>query len=169
MKSLPILKIFTVTKNEADLVEDFVTYHGSIFGYTNVVLIDNMSDCSQVLNLYKKFVKMGVTIERQKSYKGNSQGNAFTKFMSRHKKTCKFMVGVDTDEFIVNPGFSGSNNSKHFSTKQIKSKFDSYLNSLPRDATKFSMDTYYDSVPDPSSPRYIDQKIIRPVTDITTF
>lgn len=165
MKNL--VKIFTVTKDETDLINDFVLYHGSIFGYTNIVLIDNMSSCPIVLNLYRKFRNLGVNIESHASYEGNSQGQAFTKSMSRHKNTCRFLVGLDTDEFIQVPGFT--TDPFKWTSVHLKSKFEIYFNSLPKEATKFSMSTYYNSVPNTTSPGYIDQKLVRPATDTIYF
>ena len=38
-----MVKIFTMVKGESDIVEDWVLYHGSIFGYKNIYVIDNYS------------------------------------------------------------------------------------------------------------------------------
>lgn len=162
------VKIFTVTKNESDLIDDFVTYHGSIFGYTNIILIDNDSDCPIVLDLYNNFRKKGVIIEHCGSYQGNSQGEAFTTYMRRHRKYCNFMIGLDTDEFIQLPDFLSQNPLK-CNMENLKEKFSAYFKSLPKKATKFVVKTYFSSVPDPSDKSYIDQKISRPAREITHF
>ena len=38
-----MVKIFTMVKGENDIVRDWVKYHGKIFGYDNLFVIDNMS------------------------------------------------------------------------------------------------------------------------------
>ena len=37
------VKIFTMVKDEEDIIEYWINYHGSIFGYRNLYIIDNMS------------------------------------------------------------------------------------------------------------------------------
>ena len=166
-----IVKIFTVTKNETDLLEDFVHYHGSIFGYSNVVLIDNDSDCEIVLELYRKFRRMGVIVEKHSSYRGPSQGEAFTKYMSKYRHQCKFMVGLDTDEFIQFPDFMTitKNFSQKTSVPYLRNRFRAYFSGLRSDASKFNVVTYFNSVPDPSDITYKDQKVLRPARDIVHF
>ena len=160
-----IVKIFTVTKNETDLLEDFVQYHGSIFGFSNVVLIDNDSDCKVVLELYREFRRMGVVVEKHSSYRGQSQGEAFTKYMSKYRHQCKFMVGLDTDEFIQFPDLMHSCTS----VANLKNRFRAYFSGLRSDASKFNVVTYFNSVPDPSDITYKDQKVLRPARDIVHF
>ncbi|CAM9269753.1 unnamed protein product, partial [Sphacelaria rigidula] len=168
MKKKEIVKIFTVTKNEIDLIDDFVTYHGSIFGYSNVILIDNDSDCKVVLALYRKFRRLGVVVERHSSYRGTSQGEAFTKYMQKYSSQCKFMVGLDTDEFIQFPDFLEMDPDKT-TVPYLRNRFRAYFAGLRRDASKFHVVTYFNSVPDPSSAKYSDQQVERPATDIVHF
>lgn len=161
-----LVKIFTVTKNETDLVADFVKYHGRVFGYNNIILIDNNSSCPIVLQLYKQFQLLGVTIEHQPTYHGRSQGEAFTKFMKKYKGSCDFLIGLDTDEFLQFPDFL--NYTTPCNTKQ---RFEEYFQSLkPKKIyTKFNVVTYFSSVVDPTSQHYIDHSFQRPATDIITF
>ena len=37
------MKIFTMVKGEVDIVKDWVMYHGNLFGFTNLYIIDNFS------------------------------------------------------------------------------------------------------------------------------
>lgn len=163
-----IVKIFTVTKNETDLIEDFVVYHGSIFGFSNLILIDNDSDCPTVLALYGKFRRMGVVVENHPSYRGQSQGQAFTKFMSKYRRECRFMVGLDTDEFIQFPDFLTVNPEKT-SVPYLRNRFRAYFSTLPRGSSKFNVVTYFNSVPDPSAKCYTEQRVGRPAKDIIHF
>lgn len=164
-----LVKIFTVTKNETDLIGDFVKYHGSMFGYTNVILIDNDSTCPIVLESYKTFRSMGVTIETHSSYRGTNQGEAFTKSMLNHKNECKFLVGLDTDKFIQFPDFLSMDPGKT-SMPYLRSRFRAYFSSLTRTKdSKFNVVSCFNSVPNPDDPRYSDQKVDRPATDIVNF
>lgn len=144
---LPLCKIFTVTKNETDLVEDFIIFHGKLIGYENIVIIDNCSTCPKVLETYQKYKQYGMSVVTEPNYSGGGQGKSFTKHMNLHKKKCSFLIGLDTDEFI---------NMK-------KMPFLKTLSVLSRTKyTKFRVCKYLSSVPD-------NQKTPRPATDITTF
>ena len=53
------VKIFTMVKDEEDIIEYWINYHGSIFGYRNLYIIDNMSTDGtyEKIMKYKPFVK----------------------------------------------------------------------------------------------------------------
>ena len=148
------VKIFTVTKNETDLIEDFIVYHGNLIGYENIVIIDNCSTCKLVLNVYEKYKKHGVYIVEEPNYNGGGQGMSFTKHMNIHKNTCNFLIGLDTDEFI---------NMK----RVVFLKTLSLL--LKTKYTKFRVTKYISSVPDTECLKYVNQKVNRPASNITTF
>jgi hypothetical protein len=96
------IKIFTVTKNEFDLINEFILYYGSIFGFENIIIIDNGSDDQRVLNTYEKYKTLfGITVYTELGYNKNDQGNHFTKIMSIYKDSCDFLIGLDTDEFMA--------------------------------------------------------------------
>lgn len=95
-------KIFLVTKNEKNLIEDFMNYYGKHFGYNNLYIIDDNSDDETVLNIYNIYCKKGVNIFYEKcGYSGENQGMLFTKYMKQEKNNCKWLIGLDNDEFIV--------------------------------------------------------------------
>lgn len=164
-----IVKIFTVTKNETDLIDDFIHYHGSLFGFTNIVIIDNDSDCPTVLQLYDDFRRMGVVVEKYPSYRGNSQGKAFTKYMSKYRTECNFMVGLDTDEFLQFPDFLTMNLNRATSAQFLKNRFRAYFSNLSRDASKFNIVKYFESVPDTTNKCYSEQSMKRPAKNIVYF
>lgn len=151
---MPIAKIFTVSKNETDLIENFILYHGKIFGFKNIVVIDNGSTCPHVLSVYKKYVSMGMVLETEYGYHGMSQGEHFTKYMKKHSTDCEFIIGLDTDEFFY-----------HNPVSNILL----YLKSLPKNITKLKVSKYMNSIPDRDSIHYIDQKVKDPVANINTF
>lgn len=162
MRSL--VKIFCVAKDESDLMESWLIYHGSLVGFENLVVMDNKSTCTTVLNVYEKYKKQGVTVETCESFSGCAQGEAFTTSMRKQQNFCKFLIGIDADEFITFPDFlSGKRGADH------KTRLREYLLGLPDDTTKFEISTYFESVPDPSSRFYVDHKIENPAQNISTF
>ena len=94
------IKIFCVTKNEYDLIEHFIVYYGYLFGYNNLIIIDNNSTHETVLSLYDKYIKLGITVVYEPNYTGNGQADMFNKYMSLEKSNCDFLFGLDTDEFL---------------------------------------------------------------------
>ena len=155
---LPIAKIFTVTKNETDLIESFILYHGKIFGYENIIIIDNMSTCPIVKNVYKNYTLKGVRVVYEPSYEGSSQGDAFTKYMLEYRKKAKFLIGLDTDEFFFLRGVSST-----------FTDIEKHLNSIPSNISKLVIVDYFSAVLNKSSRHYIDQKINNPAVNINTF
>lgn len=160
-----IAKIFCVTKDETDLIENWIVYHGCLVGFGNLIIIDNESTCSVVLKVYEKYRERGVTFEKCRSYAGTSQGEAFTKSFHKHKCLCRFLIGLDSDNFIQFNDFLDSPGSD-ISQRQ---RFHSHLTNLPAGTAKFQIQTYFESVPDPKSPFYVDQKVTDPVRNIRTF
>lgn len=159
-----LAKIFCVAKDETDLMESWISYHGSLVGLENLVIVDNMSSCEKVLAVYDKYRTQGVTVEICQSFAGQAQGAAFTASMRKHQKCCKFLIGIDADEFLAFPDFLAGKRGL-----DLKSKLQKYLLGLPEDTTKFSILTYFEAVPDPTCMFYVDQKIQNPVRNISTF
>lgn len=95
-----ILRVFTVTRNEYDLIEDWIVYHANIFGQSNIVVIDNGSDDSRVLDVYDRYGDK-IYIIKSSGYSGGQQGEHFTRIMRLFQETSTFLIGLDTDEFLV--------------------------------------------------------------------
>jgi len=152
------LKIFTVTKDEYDLIEDFIIYHASIVGFENIVIIDNMSSDERVLNIYKKYNQ--VKIHYETGYQNFKQGEHFTKYMNMYKHDAKYLIGMDTDEFIYILDENGNPTNKMILE---------YLETLPHTHDMFSIKYYDYSIPNINSKDYINYKHERPSVNINRF
>ena len=97
MKSLA--KVFTLTKNEYDLIEDFIRFYGSIFGFDNIVIIDNGSDVRTVLEVYQKYIVKGVVVHRD-TRPMTEMADIMTEYISMYKDQMEFALPIDTDEFM---------------------------------------------------------------------
>ena len=53
-----MVKIFTMVKDEVDIVREWIIYHGDIFGYSNLYIIDNYSSDGtwELLQEYKNTI-----------------------------------------------------------------------------------------------------------------
>jgi len=155
-------KVFTVTKDEYDLIEDFINYNSYLFGVNNVYIIDNGSTHPKVLEVYDKFISKGGTIYKHLDYTNGGQGEAFTKFMNIHKNDCKYLFGLDTDEFIC------LNNQDNYNSCD-RDTIIKYLENLSGDITMLKISKYFHSVVDIENENYINNKIEYPCRNINYF
>lgn len=76
-----------MVKDEDDIVEDWIKYHGTIFGYENLFIIDNCS----VDNTYKiceKYVCKGIKLYIENNYK--KKGDYITEI--KNNNPCDFFI-----------------------------------------------------------------------------
>lgn len=153
------LKIFTVTKNEYDLIECFILYHASIVGFDNIIIIDNMSTDQRVLDVYNKY-KGIITIVYEEGYQNSKQADHFIKYMSKYKDTCEFMMGLDTDEFIYRIDSNGN---------ATNNKIIEYLQCIPKKYDMLRIKYYDNAIHNKNSHDYHFYKHIFPVNNINKF
>ena len=136
---IPTLKIFIMTKDEHDLIEDFIIYHGELIGYENLVIIDNGSTHQKVLDIYKKYSDR-INLHYELGFEGMKQSDYMCKYFDMYRNKCKFVLGFDTDEFI-------------YQINEINLL--EYLESLPESFEIFRIKQYDFSYPDPSADDFI--------------
>lgn len=109
-----IIKIFTMQKDEEDILEDWIEYHSKIVGYKNIYIIDNYSNnkCIDILNRYSKLINIYTKSDYFK------KGDYISELIKENP--CDIAIPLDLDEFI---GIDNSMNSE----KVIKE-----LNNLPK-------------------------------------
>lgn len=158
------VKIFCVTKNEYDLIEHFIVYYGYLFGYNNLIIIDNNSTHELVLKIYDKYIKLGIKVVYEPNYNGNGQADMFDKYMSLEKSSCDFLIGLDTDEFLFSyDDFKNGNDP--FCKENILQIFNSYsVNN-----TSFKISSYPCSIVDKYNNNYINNTFINPAAEIVYF
>ena len=91
-----MIKLFTMVKDEDDIVEDWILYHGSIFGYDNLYIVDNMST-DNTYEIIQKYQKKGVNIYSHSNYL--EKGNIMKQLIDNNP--CTIAFPLDIDEFIV--------------------------------------------------------------------
>lgn len=158
------VKVFCVTKNEYDLIEDFIIYYGYLFGYNNLIIIDNNSTNDLVFKIYDKYINLGVTVVNEPNYEGNGQGEIFTKYMQLEKINCDFLIGLDTDEFLFS-----CDNLKNEQDPFCKETILQILNSYDINDTLFKISSYPCSVVDKTNSNYIDNKFKNPTMEMVYF
>ena len=158
-----LAKIFCVTRDEYDIIEDFLIYYGYLFGYKNIIIIDNNSVNEHVLDIYEKYKLKGVNIFKESNYTGNGQGEMFTKYMNIYKDQCEFLIGLDTDEFLTSFPFMEGKNDLPI----IKDRIYNFLNNLDKSYTIIFMNMYpYITY---TSDQIINYKFDRPIYQMNKF
>jgi len=92
-----MVKLFTIVKDEVDIVRDWIVYHGSMFGWNNIYIIDNYST-DGTYEIIKEFEKLNIHIERQPDYR--KKGEYMKRLIDAHCKN-DIAFPIDIDEFIV--------------------------------------------------------------------
>jgi hypothetical protein len=118
-----MVKILTMVKDEIDIVRDWVVYHGSLFGFKNLFIIDNFSTDGTFKLLRHLQKKYGIQVFRLPNY--NLKGKYMTLLM---RKFCfnEYVFPIDIDEFIV---YYDKPSNSISCDKKIMYR---YLQSLPR-------------------------------------
>ena len=88
--------IATMVKDEDDVIEEWIRYYSSLFGYKNLFIIDNNSS-DKTYEICEKYLKYGLHLERHDNYK--MKGALMT--MIKNNNPSDFFIPVDIDEFIV--------------------------------------------------------------------
>jgi hypothetical protein len=113
-----------MVKNEVDIVVDWVFYHGSIFGYSNLYIIDNYSNDGTYEKLVK-FKPLGINLIRKTDYAKKGV------YMTWYYKNCcdpeDFAYPLDIDEFIVY--YDKKKNKISVNRKKILEYFETLPNS----------------------------------------
>jgi len=98
-KKYDMLKIFLLTKNEEALIEDWIRYHGFLFGFENLHIIDG-SDNRKVLDIYEKYRQKGLNVYFSKANL-NEITDVLNEYMHKYKGEDNFLIKLDTDEFLA--------------------------------------------------------------------
>ena len=91
------IKLFTMVKNEEDIVEYWIQYHASIFGYNNLYIVDNNST-DNTYNKIQKYSKYGVNISVENDY--SKKGEIMTELIN-NAGTYDIAFPLDIDEFVI--------------------------------------------------------------------
>jgi hypothetical protein len=94
-----IIKLFTMVKDEIDIVEDWLKYHGTLFGYKNLYIVDNMSD-DGTFEKIQEYQSKGVFLIQREDYK--LKGDYMTELINDpNRGDFDFAYPIDIDEFVV--------------------------------------------------------------------
>ena len=142
-----VTKVMCVTKDEYDLIEPFIVFYGQIFGYENLIILDNGSTDQRVLDVYKKYPGIDLTVD---PFPFTEVTEKMTAHILTYKGKCDWMLLLETDEFLYWEGDDVLD----------EEKVRNYIQSLPSQA-RFGK--VYSSVVSP------DDEFTCPPMEITRF
>lgn len=100
-----IVKCVTMQKNEELLLEPWLRYHGHLFGFSNLIVIDNGSTLPSVVETLTTFEKVGVKVYRQfddpADYARKGLITADVIRILDHQVDYDFAIPLDCDEFVA--------------------------------------------------------------------
>ncbi len=94
-----MIKIFLLTKNETLMLEDWIKYHGCIFGYENLYILDG-SDSQAIFDIYERYTSLGLNVTHDYSDL-NKMAKSLTEYIHDNKGKGEFLIKLDTDEFLA--------------------------------------------------------------------
>jgi hypothetical protein len=86
-----------MVKDEGDIIRDWIVYHGSMFGYSNLFVIDNLSTDGtyEILNEYKDAIHLFQLPHYKK------KGIYMKELIDKYCPKDEIAFPIDADEFIV--------------------------------------------------------------------
>ena len=96
-KNLVSIKIFTIQRDEDDILEDWLRYHIYLFGKENIYVIDHKSKKSR-----ETIKKYGVNlILYDGPFENYGKARILTNTIHKYSENSKLVIPIDIDEFIV--------------------------------------------------------------------
>lgn len=125
-----ILKIVLMTMNEWPLLKSWVLYHGSIFGFENLYILDSSIDANCISFLKRATASLGVHVFFSAGNL-NTAASEISIIFHGIRKSCDFAIKLDTDEFL---GMYVSQN-KSFMREEVVD----YIDILPYDGRMYKV------------------------------
>lgn len=102
-----MIRLFTIVKDELDVVAEWVHYHGRLFGYENLYIIDNMSTDGTYEKLLELQDKHGCSVFQRPNYA--LKGVYMTQMVCEHcnhkdasgNYAVPIAYPIDIDEFVA--------------------------------------------------------------------
>lgn len=158
------IKIFCFTKDECELLEDWILYHGYIVGFENLILLDNQSTLPFVHSIYEKYKSRGITVYSVGG-SGEKDKSAFmTQYMQKHKHEASWLIPLDTDEFLFSYAHLLEGKDPTDRTHIL-----STIEELPASQTWFTIASFPQSEVCGDNLFCKDHIVVRPARNLTTF
>lgn len=91
-----------MTKNDKELIEPWLLYHGDRLGYENLHIVDDSTD-KNILDLYNTYSHLNFHLHRDETGKRNlnNMKDYFTKIQNSIQDDAPIYIKMDVDEFLI--------------------------------------------------------------------
>lgn len=102
---MTVIRCLTMQKNEVDMLEPWILWHGALFGFENLTVVDNGSSHARVRRIQAQYQERGVTIIR--SLRGHrdflNKGDVLADIIRDWDEAgdYDFALPMDCDEFLA--------------------------------------------------------------------
>lgn len=92
----------TMQKDETELLDFWVAYHGKLFGYQNLIILDNGSSRADTLRLLKDIERAGATVlAKNDPMDFERKGEVVSDIIESEKDNYDWVFPLDIDELVV--------------------------------------------------------------------
>lgn len=123
--------IITFQLDEGELLRSWISFHASIFGHRNIIVVDNGSKDRLTVEVLRVAESKGVRVF---NFEGNhnfeQKGNLVSGVARGFQKEFPFYLPLDTDEFVCVREFKSIKNHANGTTEQMASYSSSRSNIL---------------------------------------
>jgi len=88
-------------KDEQEYIMEWFNYHHKVLGVNKFILVDNRTT-DNTLKLLAPYIKSGI-VDIFPWPGETRQHTAYSKVLSKYRKSCKWIAFIDSDEFIFSP------------------------------------------------------------------
>lgn len=132
--------IFTFVKNESLLMRDWIPYHASLVGFSNVHVIDHSStDGSDAI--YAKYQSQGLVVEKTEIPFAQKH-KVLSRAMKKHVNSADFLIPLDGDEFLCTQTFCNIGEQRSVILVADRAKVMQELRKLPLDGRKLMLNQF---------------------------
>lgn len=96
-----MIKLFTMVKDEVDIIKEWIIYHGCLFGWQNIFIIDNDST-DGTFEIIQEFAHL-INVYQKSDYKlkGQYMQELIQEHCSDKSIAIPIAIPIDIDEFII--------------------------------------------------------------------
>jgi hypothetical protein len=167
--TMTLVKILVLTKNEYDLIEPFLVYYGTLYGFENIVVLDNASTDPRVLDVYERFQSLGVTVRteaRPFEKVGEFTNEHICQIRDDPAMACEWMMLMETDEFAI---WTPHAEDPSAMAEEGASAIRQFLEGLPDDVHIVQFGKVFNAAVNPKDAGYENQKYTYPPAQMTKF
>ena len=157
-----LAKVILLTKDEPELIGDFLEYYAALFGQHNIVVVDNGSSDPRVAAEYARFPDVQVRTDARPF---PSALEWMSEHMASLRDECEWILPLETDEFLFVVPRADDRDYKLTSGDVHR-----YLASLDDDVSVLRYGAFLGSAVDPGDGVYVPGVgYKRPPRDVTRF